>query len=51
MPTQGLKRAVVILAIKLLGLGNRLPKFKVSKDYKSFKLQSGEMLGTLYNIP
>ena len=51
MPVQGLKRAVVILAIKLLDLGNRLLKFKVLKDYKSFKLQSGEMLGTLYNTP
>ena len=51
MPAQGLERAVVILAIRSLGLGNRLLKFKVLKDYKSFKFQSGEMLGTLYNTP
>ena len=51
MPAQGLKRAVVILAIRSLGLGNRLLKFKISKDYKSFKLQSGEILGTLYDTP
>ena len=51
MPAQGLERAVVILAIGSLGLGNGLPKFKVSKDYESFELQSGEMLGTLYDTP
>ena len=51
MPVQGLERAIVILAIRSLGLGNRLPKFKVLKDYKSFKLQSGKILGTLYDIP
>ena len=51
MPAQGLKRAIIILAIKSLGLGNGLLKFKVSKDYKSFKLQSGEILGTLYDTP
>ena len=38
MLAQGLERAAVILAIGLLGLGNRLLKFKVLKDYKSFKL-------------
>ena len=38
MPAQGLERAVVILAIGSLGLGNGLPKFKVLKDYKSFEL-------------
>ena len=37
MTAQGLERAMVILAIKLLGLGNRLLKLKVLKDYKSFK--------------
>ena len=51
MPVQGLKRAVVIIANRSLGLGNRLPKFKMLKDYKSFKLQSGKILGTLYNTP
>ena len=51
MPVQGLKRAIVILAIKLLGLGNGLLKFKVLKHYKSFKLQSGKILGILYNTP
>ena len=51
MLTQGLERAVVILVIELLGLGNGLLKFKVLKDYKSFKLQSGKMLCTLYNTP
>ena len=51
MPAKSLEKAIVILAIRLLDLGNRLLKFKVLKDYKSFKLQSGEILGTLYNIP
>ena len=51
MPAQGLKRAIIILAIGLLGLGNKLLKFKILKYYKSFKLQSGKILNTLYNIP
>ena len=38
MPAQGVKKAVVILAIKLLDLGNGLLKFKVLKDYQSFQL-------------
>ena len=36
MPIESLGKAVVILAIRLLDLGNRLPKFKVLKDYQSF---------------
>ena len=38
MPVESLGKVMVILAIRLLGLGNRLLKFKVLKDYKSFKL-------------
>jgi len=33
IPAESLKKAVVILAIKLLGVDNKLLKFKVSKDY------------------
>jgi len=33
MPVESLKKAIVILAIGLLDLGNRLLKFKVLKDY------------------
>ena len=33
MPVESLGKAIVILAIRSLDLGNRLPKFKVSKDY------------------
>jgi len=36
MPVESLGKAIVILAIKLLDLGNRLLKFKVLKDYQSF---------------
>jgi hypothetical protein len=36
MPAQSANKAVVILAIGPLGLSNRLPKFKVLADYKSF---------------
>jgi hypothetical protein len=49
MPAQSANKAVVILAVRPLGLSNRLPKFKVSVDYESFQLKSGEMLGALYN--
>jgi hypothetical protein len=51
MPAESLGKAVVILAIGSLDLGNGLPKFKVSKDYQSFQLQSGETLGALYHTP
>jgi len=33
MPAKNLKKAVVILAIKLLDLSNRLPKLKVLNNY------------------
>ena len=33
MPAQGIEKAIVILAIRSLDLGNRLLKFKVLKDY------------------
>ena len=33
MPAKSLEKAIVILAIRLLDLGNRLLKFKVLKDY------------------
>jgi len=51
MPAQSVNKAVVILAIGPLGLGNRLPKFKVLIGYEPFKLKSGKILGTLYNMP
>jgi hypothetical protein len=51
MPAQSANKAVVILAVGPLGLSNGLPKFKVSADYESFQLKSGEMLGALYNTP
>jgi len=36
MPAESLGKAMVILAIRSLDLGNRLLKFKVLKDYQSF---------------
>ena len=51
MPVQSANKAVVILAVGPLGLSNGLLKFKVSADYESFQLKSGEMLSTLYNTP
>jgi hypothetical protein len=51
MPVQSANKAVVILAIRLLGLSNRLLKFKVLADYKSFQLRSSEILNILYNTP
>jgi len=51
MPAQSINKAIVILAIGPLGLGNGLLKFKVLIGYKPFKLKSGEMLGALYNTP
>jgi len=51
MPAQSANKAVVILAIRPLGLGNRLPKFKVLIGYEPFELKSGKMLGALYNMP
>ena len=51
MPAQSANKAVVILAIRPLGLSNKLLKFKVLVDYKSFQLRSSKILGALYNIP
>jgi len=33
MPAESLEKAVVILAIRSLGVDNRLSRFKVLKDY------------------
>jgi len=51
MPAESLGKAVVILAIGSLDLSNGLPKLKVSNDYQSFQLQSGETLSALYDTP
>ena len=51
MPAQSTNKAVVILAIRPLGLSNRLLKFKVLTGYEPFKLKSGKILGALYNTP
>ena len=51
MPAESLKKAIVILAIRLLDLSNKLLKLKVLNDYQFFQLQSGEILSALYNTP
>ena len=51
IPAQSANKAIVILAIRPLGLSNRLPKFKILANYKSFQLKSSKILGTLYNTP
>jgi len=51
MPAESLGKAIVILAIRLLGVDNRLLRFKVLKNYQSFQLKSGKMLSALYDTP